>query len=150
MSQSLVRLIVHVAFSTKGRVPWLTPELRHELYPYMAKVLENIQCPAIKIGGTEDHVHVLCLISRTSTMAGIVEDVKTSTSRWAKTKGPGFSEFHWQNGYGAFSVSQSAVGRVEEYIAGQEGHHRKVSFQDEFRRFLKQHGVVYDERYVWD
>jgi putative transposase len=150
MPQSHARLLTHIIFSTKERIPCLGPGIRGELYPYMATVLKNIQCPPIKIGGAEDHVHVLCLMSRTIALAKLIEDIKVPTSRWLKTKGAALDKFHWQNGYGAFSIGQSAVSRVETYIANQEEHHRRMSFKDEFRKFLKRYQVEFDERYVWD
>jgi len=150
MPQSLTRLLAHIIFSTKDRIPCIGPEIRRELYPYSATVLANLQCPPIKIGGTGDHIHILCLMSKTITVAKLVEGIKVPTSRWLKTKGVAFGKFSWQNGYGAFSIGQSAVDRVEAYIAGQEEHHQRVSFKDEFRRFLKRYRVEYDERYVWD
>ena len=151
MPQSLARVVLHVVFSTKNRVPFLKdPELRARLHAYMAGVLQNIGCEPILIGGVEDHVHILCNLSRTITIAGLVEEAKKSPSKWMKEQGPAFSDFYWQGGYGAFSVSQSNVEQVREYVARQEEHHRKVSFQDEFRVLCRKHGVEIDERYVWD
>lgn len=150
MSQSLTRLLMHIIFSTKERVPCLDPEVRRELYPYMATLLTNLRCPTIKVGGTSDHIHILCLMSRMITMAKLVESVKAPTSRWLKMKGVAFGKFHWQNGYGAFSIGQSAVDRVEAYITNQEERHRRMSFKDEYRRFLRRYRIEYDERYVWD
>jgi REP element-mobilizing transposase RayT len=143
MSQSLARVVLHVVFSTKNRVPFLKePGLRARLHAYMAGVLQNIGCEPILIGGVEDHVHILCNLSRTVTIAGMVEEAKKSPSKWMKEQGPG--------GYGAFSVSESNVEQVRAYVATQEEHHRKVSFQDEFRAICRKHGVEIDERYVWD
>ena len=150
MAQSLARIVVHVIFSTKARTRCLVPAVRGELYAFSGTVLKSIDCPPIQIGGTDDHVHVLCALSKNLSAAKLVEEVKKPTSRWLKTKGAAFSGFHWQNGYGVFSVSQSAVARTAAYILGQEEHHREVTFQEEYRRFLKKYGVEYDERYVWD
>ena len=151
MPQSLARVVLHVVFSTKNRVPFLKgPELRARLHAYMAGVLQAIGCEPILIGGGEDHVHILCNLSRTVTIAGLVEDAKKSPSKWMKEQGPGYVDFFWQGGYGAFSVSESNVEQVRAYIATQEEHHRKVSFQDEFRALCRKHGVAIDERYVWD
>jgi putative transposase len=150
LPQSLSRVLVHLIFSTKNREPVLVPEIRTELQAYLAGVLREEQCPALQVGGVADHVHLLFGLSRTVTVAQVVEQVKTSSSKWIKPKGAAFTEFHWQAGYGAFSVSQSNAGAVARYIRNQEEHHRKVTFQEEYRRFLKRYQVGYDERYVWD
>ncbi len=151
MPQSLARVVLHVVFSTKNRVPFFKDrELRARLHAYMAGVLQNIGCEPILIGGVEDHVHLLGNLSRTVTIAGLVEEAKKSTSKWMKEQGAAWHDFYWQGGYGAFSVSQSNVDQVRAYIAAQEEHHRKVSFQDEFRALCRKHGVEIDERYVWD
>jgi len=151
MPQSLARVIIHVVFSTKNRVPFLKDaELRARLHAYMAGILQNIGCEPIFINGVEDHVHILCNLSRTVTIAKLVETVKHSPSMWMKDQGPAYADFFWQGGYGSFSVSQSNVGQVREYIATQEEHHRKVSFQDEFRALCRKHEIEIDERYVWD
>ena len=150
MAQSLAKIYVHAIFSTKHRLPCLTPEIRPELYRYASGVLKNIDCPAIQIGGTEDHMHILGLLSKNINPEEMIEKIKTPTSKWIKTKGEKWAEFHWQNGYGLFSVSQSNVQKVMAYILKQEEHHEKKTFQEEFRLFLKRYQIPYDERYVWD
>jgi REP element-mobilizing transposase RayT len=151
MPQSLARVVLHVVFSTKHRAPFLKDtELRPRLHAYMAGVLQNIGCEAILINGVEDHVHILCNLSRTITIAKLVEEVKTEPSKWIKHQGPQYADFHWQGGYSSFSVSQSNVEAVRAYIAGQEQHHRKMSFQDELRALCRKHGLEIDEKYVWD
>jgi putative transposase len=150
MPQSLSRVLVHLIFSTKNRAAVLTPDVRGELHPYLAVVLRDNDCPALQVGGVEDHVHLLFGLSRTLSIAQVVEMVKTSSSKWLKTKARGLAKFHWQAGYGAFSVSQSAAETTIRYIRDQEAHHRKASFQDEYRKILKRYQVPYDERYVWD
>jgi REP element-mobilizing transposase RayT len=151
MPQSLARVVLHVVFSTKNRVPFLREtEVRARLHAYMAGVLQNIGCEPILINGVEDHIHILCNLSRKVTIAGLVEEAKKSTSKWMKEQGPQYGDFFWQGGYGSFSVSQSNVEQVRAYIATQEEHHRTVSFQDEFRALCRKHGIEIDERYVWD
>ena len=150
MPQSLSRILVHLVFSTKDRVPVLTPTICGELHPYLAVVLRDNDCPSLKVGGVTDHVHLIFGLSRTSIVAKVVETVKTSSSKWIKTKGAEFATFHWQGGYGAFSVSESNAQAVVTYIATQEEHHRRMTFQEEYRKFLDRHHVPYDERYVWD
>ncbi len=150
MAQSLSRILIHVVFSTKHRAPILTPEVRSELFPYLAAVLNNTDCPSLRVGGVEDHVHLIFGLSRTRTVAQTVEAVKTSSSKWIKTKGSTFKGFHWQGGYGAFSVSQSNADAVSRYIQNQLEHHKRTTFQAEFLELLKRHNIAYDERYVWD
>lgn len=151
MPQSLANVLVHVIFSTKHRRPYLrTKEARGVMTGFIVGTLQNIQCPSLIVGVVEDHVHILCNLHRTVTIAQLVEEVKTNSSKRIKELGPSLAEFHWQHGYGAFSVSQSNVEPVKLYIAGQEEHHRRMSFQEEFRAFLARHGIEWDERYVWD
>lgn len=150
MPQSLARLKIHLIFSTKHRQPLLAEGVRDSLHRYMAVVLQNVGCPADLINSVEDHVHILFELSRTRTIAGVVEEVKKASSKWIKTQGEEFALFAWQAGYGAFSVSASNVASVRDYIAGQREHHRTRSFQEEFRAFLQRHGINFDERYVWD
>lgn len=140
-----------MVFSTKNRVPFLKQSvIRGELYAYLAGILHNLGCEPILINGAEDHVHVLCNLSRTITVAALVEEVKKSSSKWMKEQGPAYADFFWQGGYGAFSVSESKVEQARAYVAAQQEHHRKVSFQEEFRALCRKHGVEIDERYVWD
>jgi hypothetical protein len=125
--------------------------VRQELFAYNAAVLKNsVDSPALLIGGVEDHVHLLCLLSRKHAIMDVVQLSKTETLKWIKKQGDAYCDFHWQAGYGAFSVSQSKVEKVKQYIASQEEHHRKISFQDEFREICRRHRVAIDERYVWD
>ena len=116
----------------------------------MASIFKAMKSPALIINGTSDHLHTLLSLSRVVTIADLVEEVKTESSKWIKTKGREFRKFHWQNGYGAFSIGQSQVQRVKRYIARQKEHHRRITFQDEYRKFLKAYDIQYDERYVWD
>ena len=150
MPQSLSQLYVHLVFSTKHREPFLGAPLRTQMHPYLATVLTNSGSQAIRVGGTADHVHALFRLSKNISLAGIVEGIKTSSSKWIKTKGRALASFHWQSGYGGFSVSPADVEKVTEYIAQQETHHRAVSFQEEYRKLLESHGIEFDERYVWD
>ena len=116
----------------------------------MASIFRELKSPSLAIDGTSDHLHTLFCLSRVIKIADLVEEVKTGSSKWIKTKGAKFRNFHWQNGYGAFSIGQSQVPALRRYIARQKVHHRQVTFQDEYRKFLKSYGVDYDERYVWD
>jgi REP-associated tyrosine transposase len=150
MPQSLAKIYVHLIFSTKNRQPLLDEDIRTELTSYIGGVLKNLDCQPIEIGGTKDHVHILCCLSKNLALSKLIEEIKTSSSKWVKAKESTLAQFHWQNGYGAFSVSQSHLNAVVRYIRQQEEHHRKVTFQEEFLEFLKKYRVPYDERYVWD
>jgi len=150
MAQSLAKVYVHLIFSTKGRTRWLTGEVRNELHAYLVGILRNLDSPSILVNSVDDHVHVLFCLSRNHAIKTVVEKIKASSSKWVKDKWPALRSFHWQNGYGAFSVSQSNVRSAKQYIANQEEHHRNMTFQEEFRRFLERYQVAYDERYVWD
>jgi len=116
----------------------------------MAVVLQNLGCTPVLINSVEDHIHLLFDLGRTTSVSKAVEDVKKSSSKWIKTQGLEFAGFAWQAGYGAFSVSESNVETVQQYIANQCEHHRKKTFQDEYRQFLERHRIPFDERYVWD
>jgi len=150
MAQSLAKILVHLIFSTKRRERFITPTVRDELCAYLGGILHNLESPALAIGAADDHVHILLSLSRNYAIKAVVEEVKKSSSKWIKPKGAGLRDFAWQAGYGAFSVSQSAVPATCRYVAGQAEHHRRLSFQDEFRRFLEKYQVPFDERYVWD
>ncbi len=150
MAQSLANILVHIIFSTKNRAPFIKPAIEKELFPYLASIFKANRSPAHLIGGTEDHIHIVCSLSRTIALANLLEEAKKSSSKWVKTKGPEFLKFAWQNGYGAFSIGQSQLNVVKNYIAGQKEHHKKKTFQDEFREFLRKYQIQFDERYVWD
>jgi len=151
MPQSLANVLLHIVFSTKERrALFQNRDLRDEMHRYLAGVSAKLSCPAIIVGGATDHVHLLANQSRTITLADWVKELKRVSSLWAKEKSPEWGLFQWQAGYGAFSVSQSQRGRVEQYIRSQEEHHQRFSFQDEFRRLLKKHEIAFDEQHVWD
>ena len=151
MPQSLAKILVHTVFSTKDRHQFLRDEaLRAELHRYLGGILANHDRQPFIIGGVEDHVHLLSTLSRTCGVAEMVKEVKRGSSLWLKTQGPGLRDFAWQNGNGIFSIGFSQIEGVRNYVAGQQEHHRKVSFQDEFRQFLRRYQIEFDERYVWD
>ena len=151
MPQSFSCVHIHLVFSTKDRVPFLREAgLRAEMHAYLGGVSKKLDSPPEIVGGTEEHVHLLCRLGRIVSQAEWVKEVKRVTSVWVKDRGSGLTDFAWQSGYGAFSVSASNVDPVHAYIAGQEKHHRKQSFQDEYRAFLRKHGLEWDEQYVWD
>jgi REP element-mobilizing transposase RayT len=151
MPQSLANVLLHIVFSTKSRAPFLqSRKVRDELNGYMVGTLQGIGCTSLIVRCVEDHIHCLCQLSRTKSIAALVEAMKVESSSWAKQQGPALRDCYWQSGYGAFSVSQSNVPEVKAYIANQEEHHRRVSYQDELRALLRRHNIEFDERYVWD
>jgi REP element-mobilizing transposase RayT len=151
MSQSLGKILVHTIFSTKDRRPLLRDKsLRDELHHYVGGILANQNCQPIIVGGVEDHVHILSVLARTCQAAEMVREVKRGSSLWLKTKAPELRDFAWQNGYGIFSLGYSQIETARKYIAGQEEHHKKASFQDELRQLLNSYAVEFDEHYVWD
>lgn len=149
MPQSLSRILVHIIFSTKDRQRFIKPEIEQELFAYIAVVLNEHDAQPIKIDGTEDHLHILCGLPRTTAVCDLLEKVKKRSSKWIKTKGPQYRDFSWQSGYGIFSVGESGLERVKRYITNQKKHHRIATFKDEFREFLDRYGIDYDEKYVW-
>ena len=153
MAQSLAKNLIHLVFSTKNRERFIADAIRPHLHAYMGTVLKNVKSPSLLINSVEDHVHVLFSLHRTKALSDVVGDLKASSSKWIKTQSSDLATFGWQGGFGAFSISESNVPAVRAYIENQREHHSKVSFQDEMRaflKFLKKHGVEYDERYLWD
>ncbi|MGL4941724.1 MAG: transposase [Thermoguttaceae bacterium] len=147
MPQSFEKVLLHIVFSTKNRAPFLSSEPeRNEVHAYIGGIVKHLHSTPLSIGGTADHVHIFCAISRSVTIADLVRNVKTGTTMKLKTT---ISDFHWQDGYAVFSVSYSQREKVIAYINSQEEHHRSLSFQDELRTLLKKHEVELDERYAW-
>ena len=150
MPQSLHVLSAHIIFSTKQRRPWLTKEIRPRLWAYQSRILQSLECTSITIGGVEDHVHLLCNLSKKHAPMKTLEILKKDSSIFIKTLDANFSDFHWQDGYGLFGVSPSHCPAVRKYILDQEEHHKKQTFQEELLGILKKYGAEYDERYLWD
>ena len=150
MGQSLTKNYLHIVFSTKYRQPLILPPYEDELHAYLGGICRQLDCLPIKIGGYVDHIHILCILSKKIALMKLLEVVKSSSSKWMKTQHDSLKNFYWQDGYGAFSVSASQVDRVAAYIARQHEHHRKKTFQHEYRGLLKKFQIPYDERYVWD
>ncbi len=151
MPQSLVQIYVHIVFSTKHRKAFFVDnEFCRRTHRYFAGICRNLGWPALAVGGTEDHVHILCRLGKTGDVAGVIRDLKRDSSKWVKVERPILGDFHWQQGYGAFSISPSHVAALIEYITHQEEHHSRETFQEEFRRLCQKYGLEIDERYVWD
>jgi len=150
MSQSLAKNLIHLVFSTKNRASLITDDIRPELHKYAGGILRDLSCPALIMNSVGDHIHVLFNLHRTKALSDVVMELKRGTSVWMKEQGTAFADFYWQNGYGAFSIGQSMVADVTNYIENQAEHHRKQTFQQEFRLFLERYEIEWDERYVWD
>jgi REP element-mobilizing transposase RayT len=150
MGQSLSKNYLHLVFSTKSHIKILDKNVSNELYRYISAILKSCNSPAITIGGTSDHVHILCVLSKNISTAKLLEEIKKSSSKWIKTKGDTYRHFKWQGGYASFSVSQSYVTSIKKYIENQELHHKKISFRNELLKLLDDYYIVYDKRYLWD
>src|SRR2546421_278973 len=150
MAQSLSKVLIHVVFGTKRRAPLLPQTPYAELHAYAHGILKTQKCHLIEMNNVTDHVHLLFDLHRTEALSKVVMHLKKGTSRWLKQQSADFQHFDWQEGYGAFSVGRSQRDEVAGYIRQQQERHRRVSFQDEFRKFLKSYEIEYDERYLWD
>ena len=151
MPQSLSIVYIHLVFSTKQRQPFLRDKpVRDSLHAYLGGISKRLDCAPLIVGGVEDHVHLLCRFGRTITQAEWVKELKRVSNGWLKEQGSDYAHFEWQAGYADFSVSQSNLEEVKQYIANQKEHHRKMSFQDELRALFRKHEQEWDERYVWD
>jgi putative transposase len=151
VSQSLAQIYLHIVFSTKHRQPFLIDrELRERTHAYLVGVCRNLESPPLRVGGVEDHVHVLCCLSKVLSPSELVRELKRESSKWLKEQSTDLANFYWQNGYGMFSLSHGHVPALITYIANQEEHHREEKFQDEFLRLLKLNGSNYDPERLWD
>jgi putative transposase len=150
MSQSLAKIYIHLIFSTKNRERCIPYNIGVEFHGYMGGTLNGLGCSPIEINTEPDHAHLLFVMARTESISDVVGQIKKSANDWLRNRDQQFKNFYWQGGYGVFSVSQSAVEEVRQYIRNQREHHKKVSFQDEYRAFLKRYEIEFDERYVWD
>jgi REP element-mobilizing transposase RayT len=151
MGQSLAQIYLHIVFSTKDRHPFLQEtKVREAMHNYLKGICKKQDCPWLAVGGVGDHVHIACRLSKNLGASSFIKELKQGSSVWVKTEFQTMSSLHWQNGYGAFSVSPSHLAALRRYIENQQVHHSRESFQDEFRRLLKKYDVEYDERYVWD
>ncbi len=147
MPQSHASVMIHVVFSTANRAPLIPAEVKAELHRYLGGAAGELGCPALCVGGTNDHIHMLVRLGRTITIADFVKKVKVNSSAWMKAHSP---QFAWQAGYGAFSFGEDRIGLLTHYVETQEEHHRTVSFQEEYLSILREFGIEWDERYVWE
>jgi len=149
MPSSFTSLTYHIVFSTKYRKPWLTDDVRADLYEYLRGIIAKKDGRLLEVGGTEDHIPLVTTCSPKVALSDFVRDVKANSSRWLRDE-KGRTDFQWQTGYGAFTVSHSQVEVVREYARNQQEHHRRLSFEDEFRAILERHGITFDERYLFE
>lgn len=150
MPQSLFKILVHVVFSTKNRVDLIAPEIESDLFGYIHGIIENNDSKLIIANGTANHVHLLLSLGKKTDIPVLVGDIKRSSSSWIKKQNLSYNNFYWQKGYGAFSIGQSQVGTITNYIKNQKVHHQKHDYESEFRAWLAKYEIDFDERYVWD
>lgn len=149
MAQSLNKIFLHIIFHIKTTSPKILDADMERLHEYVGQLINTTGCQTVRVGGIEDHIHAVCMLSREETVSHLVEEMKRNSSRWIKTLSPHYRMFAWQGGYAAFSVSQSVVDKVVEYVSNQKEHHKKMTFEEEYIQFLKLHNIEYDERYVF-
>jgi len=150
MPQSLSKVYTHIIFGTKHRQNFIDDDIESSLFNYLGGVCRGLESHPVQVGGYRNHVHILCLLGRKVPQTKLLEELKKRSSKWIKTQGQQYQNFYWQDGYGIFSVSPGKVEVVSKYIQNQELHHRKMSFREEYRRFLDKYHVDYDEKYLWD
>jgi REP element-mobilizing transposase RayT len=150
MAHTYTDLLVHVIFSTKDRAPMLDSKLKARLFPYLGGMIRELGATALLINGSADRVHILALLPAKTALSEIVGKVKANSTGWIHREFPGGRAFAWQTGYAAFTVSHSQKQSVLDYIATQEEHHRKMSFQEELIAFLNKHEIGYDEGHLWE
>jgi putative transposase len=148
MSDSYTNLLYHIVFSTKERRPLITPEYEVRLYDYIGGMIRKAGGISLELNGTSDHIHLLAKLRPDCALSDVLRDLKANASGWMYDVFPSLKNFSWQRGYGAFTVSQSNVAAVRQYIARQKEHHRNISFRDEFIQFLKENDIQYDERFI--
>ena len=149
MAQSLSKLYIHLIFHVKYPFVLILDKDKSDLYAYIGSIIKDNESIPVIINGTEDHIHILCVMSKNIALAKLTEEIKRHSSRWIKTRGTHYKQFAWQGGYAGFSVSQSLHDKTKGYIQNQEEHHRKMTFKEELIAFLKEYGIEYDERYLW-
>ena len=150
MAHTYTQLLAHIVFSTKYRYPFIDAELQQRLFPYMGGIIRELDGKPILINGPADHVHILARLPARTAISDVLRTIKSNSSLWVHEEFHSRSKFGWQTGYGAFNVSPRDLDTVRNYIANQEEHHRKLTFQEEFLKFLKEYEIEYDEKYLWD
>ena len=150
MPHSLSKIILHIVFSTKRRQKIIAPEFEKELHAYIAGTIRNLAGNAYRVGGYSDHIHIACTLPRTISVSTLVQEIKSSSSKWTKLQGSRCASFSWQVGYGVFSLGQAQLPSLINYIDGQKEHHRTKPYQEEVREFLSRYELEYDARFLWD
>jgi putative transposase len=149
MAQTLTRMLVHIVFSTKERRNLIASDLEPELYKYIGGICRTNESPLLAAGGTDNHLHLVVSLSKNLALSDLLMIMKKDSSKWIKSKGPRFADFHWQDGYGAFSIGESQLETVRAYLGRQKERHRRMTFEEEFVAFLERYKVPFDPRYVW-
>ncbi len=150
MPSTYTNLLYHVVFSTKDRIPLIKEEFQEELYRYVGGIIRAEGGVQLEIGGVADHIHILAKIKPAIAVSEMLAKVKANSSKWVNDHKTQMRKFGWQEGYAAFTVSESQVPAVREYIQNQDEHHRKQTYQEEFVALLERYGIEYDPRYLWD
>ncbi len=150
MAQSLSSILLHIVFSTKNRRPAIEAAIEPELFANFTATGQSLGCPVHEIGAAADHVHIACSLSRANSASKLIQELKQASAKWMRTQGPQLSDFDWQNGFAAFSIGPSELNDLRTYIGGQREHHRRISFQDEYRELLKRYEIEFVDRYMWD
>ena len=150
MAQSPAKIVLHLVFSTKNRERWIEDSLQSGLHAYLAGACRAVGSEAYRVGGADDHVHIACTLPRTLTVSKLLEEIKKSSSVWVKNQDDKLRSIAWQAGYGAFSIGESQVPVLLNYIDNQWEHHQSSTFEEEFLTFLNRYRIEYDERYLWD
>ena len=150
MGQSLVQNYIHIVFSTKHRIHLIDEHIENELYRYLGGTCNNLECQVLIVGGHKNHVHILCMLSKKITVSKLLQELKSQSSRWIKSKGVKYRYFYWQDGYAAFSVNPADVNVVSNYISNQKSQHANRTFKEELRSVLTEYAVEFDERYLWN
>lgn len=148
MAQSLAKNYLHIVFSTKNRENTMRKEDLAEIFSYIAGIIKNCDCNSLSVGGTTNHIHILCTLNKNLALSKLVATIKANSSKWLHLKHSYYRGFAWQDGYGAFSVSQSQIEKTRVYIANQEEHHKKNDARMELLSLLKAYKIEYDERYI--
>ena len=150
MSGTHTKLVYHIIFSTKHRAPLLGDSIRDEVHRYLGGIILGEQGVPIQVGGTSDHVHLLVQLTAVAPLADLMRRLKSNSSKWLNDGRKTASKFGWQDGYAAFTVSESQIERIRQYIVNQEEHHRRSDFKTELRALLERHGIEFDEQRLWD
>jgi len=150
MPKSYFQMYGHLIFSTKNRMNWLDEKIRERVHGYMATIFRDMDCPFVKVGGATDHIHVLFNIGKINLPVKVIQNIKKETSKFVKNIDSKYFDFSWQKGYGLFSVSPKDLETIKNYINIQIEHHKKMSFQEEYRLYLEKYKIDYDEKYIWD